>query len=158
AGEPGTARRAIQSVMRLGVASAATAFAVLALGGAALLGRVLFHSELVARVGPAIGLWSAAFAIQIIVAEAFRGLHAIRDAGLYSGAVSGFLTVIGLIALRGALGGLTPEAAVWTATVSTTTAAVIAGVALVFRVRRLGPPAPVTGYGARDVLRSSLPI
>jgi O-antigen/teichoic acid export membrane protein len=157
AGSPGRARRAIRTVVVIASCGAVVAWAALSFGGAEWLGRVVFESSL-SRIGPAIGLWSAAFAAQIVLSEAFRGFHAIRDAVLYGGVIAGALTVAGLAVLGVCNGHLSLSAAAWVTALATAIAAVAAGIALNFRVRRCGPIAPTDGYGYAEVLRSSLPI
>lgn len=157
AGNPGRARRAIRTVVVLGACGAAVVGTVLSFGGAEWLGRVVFESTL-SRIGVAIGIWSAAFAAQIVLSEAFRGFHAIRDAVLHGGVVAGALTVAGLGVLGTCNGHLTLSAAAWVTTLATAIAAAVGGVALYFRVQRCGSIAPIDGYGYGDVMRSSLPV
>ncbi|HEX7669471.1 MAG TPA: oligosaccharide flippase family protein, partial [Polyangiaceae bacterium] len=80
AGSPGGARRAIQRVVVLGTTSALVVGLVLTLGGGAFVAHTVFGSDRLARVSPILGLWSAAFALQVLLSEAMRGYHAIRDA------------------------------------------------------------------------------
>ena len=158
-GSEGRARRAIRTVMILGACGALAAWAVLSFGGVELLGRLLRKGSFahLPRIAPAMGVWSAAVATQILASEAFRGFHAIREAVLYGGVVAGVLTVATLAAL-GHAGGLSVEAAAWITSLSTAVAALAAALALFLRVRRAGPIAPPHGYGYGDVLRRSLPV
>lgn len=156
-GSPARALGAIRRVAALGVTSAVIAATVLSAGGGAWIGQKVFGSALVARVGPLLGPWTAALALQMLFAESFRGFHAIREAALLGGVVSGTLTLVGLCAL-GLRGPVSLEAAVWNATLALTASAAVAAVALSRRARRLataGPAEPISG-GA--VLREALPV
>jgi O-antigen/teichoic acid export membrane protein len=158
AGEsPGRARRAVRTVMVLGALSIAATTAVLSFGGAAWLGTHLFRSGL-SHIGLAIGVWTAAVAGQILLSEAFRGFHAIRDAVLHGGVIAGVLNLAGFIVLAGSEGHVSLAACAWVTAGSTAVAAVVAGGALFLRVQRLGPIAPLDGYDYGDVLRRSLPV
>lgn len=157
--DPGRARAIVRRVVVLGAASALIAGIALAGGGAAFAGRALFHSELVAGVGPSIGLWAASLSLQVLLSEAFRGFHAIRDATLFGGLLSGLFTVAGVAALHFASGAVSLESVVHVATLSTLASTAISAFALARTSTRLarGPGhALAPGYPA--LLRESSPV
>jgi O-antigen/teichoic acid export membrane protein len=157
-GEDNTARAGVvvRRVLFLGTLSALVAFGALSLGGGAYVGRALFHSELVASIGPSIGLWAASLSLQILVSEAFRGFHSIRDATLFGGLLSGLFTVIGILGLHLSGGRVSLDDAARVATLSTLASAVMAAPVL---FRKAGVRASISSaaptYGA--LLRESSP-
>ncbi len=159
-GNPGRARSAIRTVLVLGVCGAAVAWAALSFGGIDALARISQkggYARLPA-VAAAMGVWSAAMAVLFLVAEVFRGFHAIRDASFYGGVLSGALTVGSFAVLGVAHGHVALGTAAWTTSACLAISAVVAVAALVLRVRRLPRGAPDAGHGYSDVLRRSLPV
>ncbi|HEX3593526.1 MAG TPA: lipopolysaccharide biosynthesis protein [Polyangiaceae bacterium] len=158
-GSPARAWRAVRTVSILGACGALAAWALLSLGGVDLLGHLLARGSFarLPQIAAAMGVWTAAVAIQLLTSEALRGFHAIRDAVIYGGVVAGVLTVVAL-AFVGHDGHLSLSAAAWTTALSTSVAAVVAAAALFLRARRAGPLGPESGHGYAGVLRRSLPV
>jgi O-antigen/teichoic acid export membrane protein len=157
ADRPRRALGALRRVLFLGITSAVVMGALLSFGGAAYIGSRVFGSALVTSVAPLLGLWAAAFALQVLLSESFRGFHAIREAALFGGVVSGALTLVGL-GLEHVAGPISLEAAVYTAVGAVIVSAACAGAALWLRLRPLsehGPPEPVANG---EVLRDALPV
>lgn len=157
-GNPARARRMIRQIVLIGASSAALVGAFLFLGGAAFIGHTVFRSELVARIGTVIGVWSAALALQMLLSEAFRGFHAIREAVLFGGVVTGAATILGLGAPRLLGTSLSLESAAWIAAGAALTNAVLAGVTLTVRSRALGPSTPAEPGELGTIFRSALPV
>jgi O-antigen/teichoic acid export membrane protein len=155
--EPGRALGAIRRVLGLGIASAALVGTALTFGGAAWIGERVLGSALVARVAPMLGPWAAALALQILLSETFRGFHAIREAALFGGVVSGTLTLLGFGVLR-LQGPLSLEAAVGTAAASVAASAVIAGATLFARLQPMAANSAPEPVASRTILRDALPV
>jgi O-antigen/teichoic acid export membrane protein len=157
-GNPARARRIIRQVVLVGASSAAAMGALLSLGGAAWIGHTIFDSALVARVGTAVGVWSAALALQMLLSEAFRGFHAIREAVLFGGVITGAAIIVGLSAPRLTNTTLSLESAVWIAAAATLTNAALAAIALTVRSRQLGPASTAEPADHSLIVRSALPV
>jgi O-antigen/teichoic acid export membrane protein len=157
-GDPGRARDIVHRVVFIGAASAFVFGALLSLGGASVIGRMLFHSARVASAGITIGVWSAALSLQILLSEAFRGFHSIRDATLFGGLISGLLTVLGLVALHVSAGSVSLGAAVFVATTATAISTGISALALYFKTRTFGAQPPQEPVTRAEVLSASSPV
>jgi O-antigen/teichoic acid export membrane protein len=144
-------------VLTIGAASALVIAAVLSSGGGALLAEHFFRSPRLAHVAPLLGPWTATLAMQILFSESFRGFHAIREAALFGGVVSGILTVLGLSTLA-VLGAASLDAAVLVATLSVGTSVGLAAATLALRRTSLGAVGPTEPVSAAAVLRESLPV
>jgi O-antigen/teichoic acid export membrane protein len=159
-GHPARARRAVGTVLVLGAFGALAAWAALSFGGVDALAN-LSEKGSYARlpaIAAAMGVWSAAVAAQLLASEAFRGFHAIRDAVVYGGVISGFLTVTSFVVLRIESGKVSLTTAAWTTTICLGVSALLAVAALLARVRRLPSSAEEPGRGSAAVLWQSLPI
>lgn len=144
---------------------AAAAVAVGLLAGALLgpwLARGAFGSAALAEAMPAAGAWLACFAIQLTLAELFRGCRDIRLASLFGGTVFG--GALSTMLLAAAVGGawalglaLSAREALW---VSAAVTAATAALGLALLARRLPPRrSPATrgpGWGA--LARLGLPL
>jgi O-antigen/teichoic acid export membrane protein len=157
-GSPGGARRAIQRVLVLGATSAVVVGLALSLGGGAFVAHAVFGSERLARVGPLVGLWSAAFALQVLLSEAMRGYHSIRGAVVYGGVISGALAVAALAVIHASTPTVQLEAVVWVTALATIVSATAGGVHLAIRTRRFGPPVDEERNSYGTVLRRTLPV
>ena len=159
-GRPARARRAVRMVLVLGACGAAAAWAALAFGGVDALGRIAQKGSYARLpvIAAAMGVWSAAVATQILASEAFKGFHAIREAVVYGGVVSGALTV-GSFAVYGVLyGHVSLTTAAWTTSTSIGLSAIAAVVALVGRARRLPASGAELDHPYADVVRQSMPV
>lgn len=157
-GNPARARRTIRQIVLIGASSAAAVGASLSLGGAAWIGHAIFDSTLVARVGTAVGVWSAALALQMLLSEAFRGFHAIREAVLFGGVITGAIMIVGLGAPRLTNTTLALDGAVWIAAGVTLANVALATVALTVRSRKLGPASEPEPADHSVIFRSALPV
>lgn len=76
---------------------------LLAMGGAELIGRVVFNNDLLGPVGVLVGLWAFFMTFQTSVAEIYRGFHEIKGAILFGGLLSSLIMLLVLLFYR--LGG-----------------------------------------------------
>ena len=162
-GETERARRAIRTVLVLGACGALATSAALVFGGVDLLGAAFGKGSYgrLAVLAPAMGVWSASIAVQILASESFRGFHDIREAVVYGGFVSGLLTSACFAVYTVASGHVAVTTAAWTTSSCIGVSAVAAVIALYRRVRQLpkntdSKAVHDDGYGG--VLRRSLPV
>jgi len=138
-GDEGAARASAVAIVRAGTGGALAAGAVLALGGAAWAGRSLLAAPRLADVAPALAVWAVGLALQMLLAEIFRGLHAIREAMTWGGLASNLLVLVGLFSLSQS-GAATLGATIWICAASVVLSMVAAGAVLAVRLNRLAPP------------------
>jgi O-antigen/teichoic acid export membrane protein len=95
-GRPGRARRVLRSAFALGgVGAVALGAGYLLLGG--LLERDVFGSPALAEVTGLVAAWMVAVALQLLIAEAFRGLHDLRLASVFFSLGNGVLLTLALV-------------------------------------------------------------
>jgi O-antigen/teichoic acid export membrane protein len=89
----GRARIAIRDVLILGTLSAAVTGIILQFGLGQWLAHTVFHSDRMAAMTLWVALWAMAQTVQRFLDEMFRGLHDLRLVAIFSGLVTGILTV-----------------------------------------------------------------
>jgi len=155
-GQPGRARGAIRTVVRLNVAGGLVVGGALAIFGGRLIAHDLFHSRPLALAMVTIGAWAAAEGIRFPISEAFRGLHDIRLASLLGDPCRSVLLAVafGVLAVVSHTTTLTVAIAVSLAASTITMA--LAGLVLRLRVQQFGVRARNVGYGF--VLAIAVPL
>jgi len=151
------ARRVLRPIVGLATIGALVVGGVLAVVVGPWLATDIFRSSALGTVTELLGVWVAALVFQVVLAEAFRGLHDIRLATLFgtpitSTASAGVFAVVWIVLRRAMLGTvITISAGIACA------AAVVAAIGLWRRVRRFhtGPHTPVP---LRYVLEQSWPL
>lgn len=152
--DEGRARLALSRSILVGGAGALAGGAVL-LGpsGAWLAG--IFTSPLLASVLPPAAIWLVAFAVQNLLAEAFRGLHDIRMSTLFSGTLYGVINV----ALFGAAWIIWRNGSLrHVVTLSSISATAVAVIAVAVIARRIRPMRRGGELPFAELLRAGIPL
>lgn len=165
--QPGRARRAIYTVLGLGVLGAlGISLAYLLIVGD-LVGRYLFHSPLLVSVIGLTAGWMAISVMQDIMAETFRGFHDIRMAallgGLATGGKSGGLIMrvmlLAYLVLLWSTSGQTDLRTVMLASIGSGAASALLALLLLHRrVSSLDAQGAENPISAKDTLRDAFPI
>jgi O-antigen/teichoic acid export membrane protein len=154
-GDPGRARRAVLLSFSWGAGAAAVAAILLASGAGAFVSRVAFRSEVMAAVMPLAAVWLFLMAMQTLQAEAFRGLHDIRDATIFGGVLTSALNAAVYGVLRMIYGHVSLATVVLAA--SAVLATTLTAGAFLMR-KQLVASVPIRDLRSRELLRTSAPL
>ncbi|MFN0040743.1 MAG: lipopolysaccharide biosynthesis protein [Burkholderiales bacterium] len=153
-GNGARARGYIRSALCV-VAVAATGLGVLMAWSGGEMALRIFHSAALAEIAWLGGAWLAGLAVTNLVAEAFRGLHDYRVAGVLSGAGSNLL----MLATLGLIVPIWDRAGLLLVTGLGAAAVILSAVAgLVMLRRRTSHFGPADTVSVRQMLAVSLPL
>lgn len=94
---PGRARKAIGSVLRLGVLSSAVVAVLLVSGLGRIVAEKLFNSPLMGEIIYFPAIWVILYTLQRLIAESFRGLQDMKFASMFEGLFSNIISVVFLL-------------------------------------------------------------